>query len=168
MRRPYAVLASVLLIAGCGYRFARGPSALLPEGTTLAVPVFENDTIEAGFEATVAEALRREFAAVSSVRIAEREDAALVLSGKVIEATSRNLSVSKELLVVEERRTVAISARLARGEKVLWSAKRIEADETYYATADNVATEDNRKEALARAARALAKKVYLRVSGGWS
>ena len=170
LKRRIRLLGICVLLSttACGYSFSRTAGDTLPEGTRLAIPVFANDTIQAGFEATLTEALRHEFATLDSIRISRLDDADAVLTGKVLEAGARPLSFDAEFLATEGRLNVIIEAELRRGDEVVWRAERIEVRETYYVTADNVATQENKREALARAAETLARKVALRVRGNWS
>lgn len=162
------VLAAALAAAGCGYRFARGPSALLPHGTRLAIPVVDNPTIEPGYETVLTAALRREFAAIDGVRISDVDGADAVLRAQVVSVESSATSFDREFVESERRIQVTVAARLERGDEVAWRTEEVSAAEIYYVTESNVATRDNRREALARAARVLARQLYLRVQGGWS
>ncbi|MCA9775003.1 MAG: hypothetical protein KC466_21470, partial [Myxococcales bacterium] len=165
---PLLAAALALSLTACGYRFARGPSELLPAGTRLAIPIVENPTIEVGYETDVTAALRREFAAIDGVRIADSDDADVVMRAGIVEITSNAASFDKDFVESERQIRVKMAASLVRRGEVVWRAPEILADEYYYSTAESAATRDNRREALARAARTLARQIYLRVQGGWS
>ena len=74
------------MLAGCGYHTLGAAAHLPPDVRTLAVPVFETRTEIYGTEATMTEAVIREFAARTRFRVtpSTREDADAVLHGTIL------------------------------------------------------------------------------------
>src|SRR4051812_21843806 len=75
------VVAVVLVLSGCGYRFVAGPATLPENIRVVNAPVFRNHTSEPGLQAVFTQALRSQLtrAGVSSSEHAEAE-----LSGEII------------------------------------------------------------------------------------
>jgi hypothetical protein len=83
----FIFLAAILLVSSCGYRFTpRG--GLVPENAkTLAVPVFLNNTNEPYVDVELTKAVVDEFLTDGRLKIANLDDADLVLRGKVVKFT---------------------------------------------------------------------------------
>lgn len=81
------ILILVLVLSACGYRFTpRG--GLVPENAkTLAVPVFLNNTNEPYVDVELTKAVVDEFLTDGRLKIANLDDADLVLRGKVVKFT---------------------------------------------------------------------------------
>ena len=83
--RPFAWYWSLALqllaiglagVAGCTCRYSFSQSSLPSHIKTVAVPVFENETVEPGLQQEVTEAVSREFLNDSTLRIVPENEAA--------------------------------------------------------------------------------------------
>lgn len=163
MARGVSLLALVLSIAlGCGYSLVRYGGGL-GQVRSVAVDTPRNDSYEPGLEFLVADALRREFLRRGGARLVEDPGGAdLVLSGRVrpIQVTPRSLSSVVQALEYEVTLSLDLRAARSDGTEVEIDHRALRETERYLASADAEAMRKNRQEALRRAAKLLAGRVY--------
>ncbi|MBI5407683.1 MAG: LptE family protein [Nitrospirae bacterium] len=175
---PFFVFASCFLLfasfsfTGCGYQIA-GRGAHIPEGVrTLAIPVFENKTLEPIVEEELTPAVIREFLRDSRIEVVNRPQAGLVLRGSVTSYKESPLSFDKDQNVLEYRIIVVTHLILVRQERdaaptgILWERDVTESAE-YRASSDVMSTRVAKLLALREIARNLAQNVADRVLQGW-
>ncbi|MHB8420276.1 MAG: LPS assembly lipoprotein LptE [Myxococcales bacterium] len=171
MRRSTAL---ALVLVACGYRFsaAGGP---LPKGVvSVQVPNFRNRTPEAGFEALLTHELREELERTGhgAGRTADAE-----LDGVVESITSVPLAlkVAQGLGAAADAGLAAqnpglyqvamsVSVKLMRGAELLAQVDHLQLAEPYLPADDLATNEANRRLALRRLARALAKEIVVRLA----
>lgn len=112
--RPRA-LALVLALAGaplgCGY----DTGSMLPGGAqAVAVDVFENDTFYRELEITLARRLTRELRRRTTYRIASRDEADVILDGRILRVDRPVLVETEDDLVSEQGVTVTAHVELTR------------------------------------------------------
>lgn len=162
-------LASALVSAGCGYRFAASGDPL-PEGVNrVRAPLFTNRTQEPGLETVFTQALRGELmrAGISTSANAESElqgELLNVWGGPTILTTP---SVQGEVSTLASYRVFAVvRLRLVTNGRVLKEAD-VSGSEDYLPGQDLLRAEANRQAALQRLADRLMREGYdrLRVRG---
>jgi outer membrane lipopolysaccharide assembly protein LptE/RlpB len=80
-----ALLALLLLVAGCGYHVAGRASNRPPDWKTIAVPAFKNDTTQYRIEQRFTAAVIREFLSRTKFRVVQdTQSADAVLQGEVL------------------------------------------------------------------------------------
>ena len=79
-------IAAAALLTGCGYHTVGAPTHLPPEARTMAVPVFATNTETYHTEAALTDAVIREFAARSKMRVSPGEgtNPDVVLHGTIL------------------------------------------------------------------------------------
>jgi hypothetical protein len=161
--RGVSLLALVCSIAlGCGYSLVRYQGGL-GDVRSVAVDTPRNDSTEPGLEFIVADALRREILRRRGARLVEDpERADLVLSGRVlpIRVTSRSFSSVVQSLEYEVTLALDLQAARSDGSVLEIDSRALRESERYLASADAEAMLKNRQEALRRAAKLLAGRVY--------
>lgn len=84
-----ALVAGVLcVLSGCGYMTGRGytPASLYPAGVeTVYVAGFDNETFRQGLEVPLTRAISRELTEFSSLRLASKDTADSILTGRLVE-----------------------------------------------------------------------------------
>src|SRR3990172_1119743 len=174
-RSPHHIclLASYLLLlvsfsfAGCGYQIA-GRGVHIPEGVrTLAIPVFENKTLEPIVEEELTPVVIREFLRDSRIEVVSRSQTGLVLQGSVTSYKESPLSFDQDQNVLEYRITVITHLVLVRQfSEILWERDVTESAE-YRASSDVMSTRVAKLLALREIARNLAQNAADRVLQGW-
>lgn len=158
------IILCCMFLSSCGYRIG---SLLPPDLKTIAVPMFENRTPEPQLESLVTNAVIKEIIADGTLKVTDRENADLILSGQVIDYRREPLRFTKDVVTEEYRLIIAVKARLIdlRRNKVMWETDRIQGDTTFFVRTSLPASE---QAALPKALRDLAHHIVEKiVEGGW-
>ena len=153
-------LIILLLLTACGYRFVGREN--LSGVSSVAIPVFLNQTLRGGIENIITNAIREEFIRSKRIRLVSEKEAEAILDGAVTSFSETPVSLTPEGLVLEARATVVLSATLKRRSdgQALWSSANISFSEEYRADSDVAVNEKRREEAIRRIAQELAKRVH--------
>jgi outer membrane lipopolysaccharide assembly protein LptE/RlpB len=173
MRLPAILLlmAGVSAVSGCGYHTLGAATHLPPDTRTLAVPVFATRTDTYHTEAVMTEAVIREFATRSRLRVtpAADGDPDVVLHGTILQETVAPLTYntstqqSSSFLV-----TVVAAVRLTgRDGQVLYENKNYVFRQQYEATTDLPTYFDESPGAVQRLSRDFARALVADVLEGW-
>jgi outer membrane lipopolysaccharide assembly protein LptE/RlpB len=164
------IVASLSAISGCGYHTVGAPTHLPPDVHTLSVPMFATRTEAYHTEAALTDAVIREFAARSRMRVtpATDGDSDVVLRGTILNETVVPLTYntttqqSSSFLI-----TLVVSVTLQdRGGKVLYENKNYVFREQYQSTSDLPTFLDERPAAIDRLARDFARALVADVLEG--
>ena len=172
MRLPAILLlmAGVSAVSGCGYHTLGAATHLPPDARTLAVPVFATRTDTYHTEAVMTEAVIREFATRSRLRVtpAADGDPDVVLHGTILQETVAPLTYntstqqSSSFLV-----TVVAAVRLTgRDGQVLYENKNYVFRQQYEATTDLPTYFDESPGAVQRLSRDFARALVADVLEG--
>ena len=173
MRASAIVLLNAILLAltGCGYHTLGAATHLAPDEHTLAVPVFETHTNAYRTETVLTDAVIREFAARSHLRVTpdEKSDADMVLHGTILQEVSTPLTYnistqqSSSFLV-----TVVIAVKLTgRDGHVIYENKNYIFRQQYQSTTDLPVYFDEGPAALDRLSRDFARALVADVLEGF-
>jgi outer membrane lipopolysaccharide assembly protein LptE/RlpB len=172
MRLPAILLlmAGVSAVSGCGYHTLGAATHLPPDTRTLAVPVFATRTDNYHTEAVMTEAVIREFATRSHLRVTPdaEGDPDVVLHGTILQETVAPLTYntstqqSSSFLV-----TVVAAVRLTgRDGQVLYENKNYVFRQQYEATTDLPTYFDESPGAVQRLSRDFARALVADVLEG--
>ena len=172
MRLPAILLlmAGVLAVSGCGYHTLGAATHLPPDTRTLAVPVFTTRTDTYHTEVVMTQAVIREFATRSRLRVTPSADSDpdAVLHGTILQETVAPLTYntstqqSSSFLV-----TVVAAVRLTgRDGQVLYENKNYVFRQQYEATTDLPAYFDESPGAVQRLSRDFARALVADVLEG--
>lgn len=158
------LLAAVM--AGCA-NYQLG-SSVPRELRTIAVPVFENASGYPQAEVQATQAVLSELRRDGTMKIADREDAALVVEGRITECKLEALHFDHDrpYLAVEYRVTLTADVKVyehATG-KVWTHLSRVTGDDIFRTQSDLPSTE---RDALPRAASRLAKSIVNGIVNAW-
>ena len=162
--RSYAwkgfVLLVVVMVGGCGYRFSGGD---YPGGTrTISVELFENRTNVTRIESVLTNDIINEITRLRRASLVERQaDADAVLTGTITSITVTTVSRTTALTANERRviMTTVVSLTSHDGTE-LWRREMSDSQTFGVDTDDKQRTELNKQEALTRASRKLAQRIY--------
>jgi outer membrane lipopolysaccharide assembly protein LptE/RlpB len=154
----------MLLLPGCGYTLV-GQGSLPAHIKTMAIPTFENLTLEHGVEDALTQAMIDAYSRGGKVRLAPESSADAVLIGAVrsynaneaIEFNDRNDPIKYRLSV-----TVDVELRDLTTGGSLWKTESMQETANFLGGPDyNLADEsENRRDALAELAQELSRKVF--------
>lgn len=133
-----------------------------PRLQTVAVPVFENLTAEPGIEAVFTGALRQEFLTKSRLRVVPESQADAVFIGQIRRLSTTDVAHRKAQDTVLTRLTVTLDVRCVDREtgKILWQDRALTYFEDYLQNPQAIVSFQNRQEALQRAARETAARIF--------
>ena len=133
----------------------------------MAIPVFENKTLEPIVEEELTPVVIREFLRDSRIEVVSRSQAGLVLQGSVTSYKESPLSFDQDQNVLEYRIIVITHLILVRqSSEILWERDITESAE-YRASSDVMSTRVAKLLALREIARNLAQDAADRVLQGW-
>lgn len=147
------LIASLLMLAGCGYHLVGTSSYLPPEIQNLQVELFENQTARADMDQRVAEALNLEWVRRGRFQLVDRaEDADIVLSGTMTRLSIIPVSFDENGRATEYQVTLFTEVRLqdVRGDEpvLLWENKAFSRRTSYAVDQDAVDYFDRQREAM--------------------
>jgi len=106
---PALLLAAAAFAPGCGYE----AGWIRPDGgRTIAVDVIENDTFRRELEFFLTQRLHEEIQSRSGLRIASRDAADLVMTGRIVDVRERVVSETRRDDVFESHVTVWVTFRV--------------------------------------------------------
>jgi outer membrane lipopolysaccharide assembly protein LptE/RlpB len=172
MMRPTILLplAAAALLAGCGYHTVGAATHLPPQARTMAVPVFATHTEAYHTEVAITDAVIRQFAARSRMRVSTGEGMSpdVVLHGTILNEMVAPLTYntttqqSSSFLI-----TLVISVTLTdRDGKVLYENKNYVFRGQYQSTADLPTFLDESPAAVERMSRDFARALVADVLEG--
>lgn len=163
-RHCMAVLCFLLVMTGCGYRFAGGGD--LPGGVRrLSVGVFENKTREKGLEAQIANDLIYQFTRYDNIKLTDRSRSEGHLTGVIRSARVTTVTHASANVSAERRIQVVMDVKLTAPDgRLIWSGDAISAYETYEVASDKSTTEQNKKSALTTLSSKVAERIYYRLT----
>jgi outer membrane lipopolysaccharide assembly protein LptE/RlpB len=157
-----AVVLLLLLISGCGYGFRGGVSNLPADIQSIYIPVFANETTEAGIEVVFANALIYEFTRSRALKLLPEAEAQAYISGKIKSVAVDSVIYANQTQARERRVTVTLDISCLRSDdqKVLWQNPNLSRYEVFQVTGDLNQTERNKQEAIRKLAQDLSERIH--------
>ena len=165
MIKVVILVACLLLLTSCGYRFAG--SEELPQGVErLFIQLLDNKTTEPGIEVVVTNALKNEFIRKFRGVLVDREVAEAILSGAVVGIRTETVARRGPLTALERSVSMTIDLKLKTpGNERIWFARGITRDDTYsVVSGDKEITEQNKRNALIDLAERIAEISFYRLT----
>jgi hypothetical protein len=160
---PLLVLALPL---GCGYALS---SKTNPHIKTIAVPLFQNESLEKGIEETLTGEIIDVLQENRTLTLTKEKNADSVLHGKILEYQRAPYSYDQNETVQEYKITIILSAeyedRVKR--KILWSEPRLLGWSTYSVVGTPGSGASDEAGAQLLAIRKLAEDLKTRTVEGW-
>ncbi len=104
------LLILFVLISGCGYT---SRSLISRNINSVFIPIFGNDTFRSGLEFDLTTALKDEIMSKTKLRIARKDDADTVLTGKIVKITEGVITSNARDNIIENQVTISVSIALA-------------------------------------------------------
>ena len=155
-------------LTGCGYHIA-GRGGHIPSGVkSIAIPVFENKTMEPIVEEELTPAVIKGFLKDSRIEVVERLQADLVLQGSIISYKESPLSFDKYQNVLEYRISVITHLKLLQQStnSILWE-RDLTTNAEYMVNSDVMSTRAAKLLAIKEIAQNLSEEAADRVLYGW-
>ena len=164
-----AVLLSVFLIAGCGYRFSPGGEYIDKKIRTVFIDNFTNKTSEANVENTIRSSFIDQFIIGGRFALVDQRDKGdAVFKGSVISIVTSPLSYQRTGLASGERLSVRMELIFEEQDthKLIWNDKNFTAIQDYTFTDLNTRN-TNRTNALIKLSNDAAEKAYRLMMSGF-
>lgn len=160
----WVILVLWVVFSACGYRFAG--SGGFPAGIkTMSITIFENRSVVTGLENTVTNDLIYEVTRSKGVVLVSKDRAEANLSGVIVSTQTGAISRRDVGTSTERRVTVTLNLKLTNTSGIIiWSANGVAESEAYVVEDDKQGTEQNRRDAISRASKRLAEKIYNRLT----
>jgi Lipopolysaccharide-assembly len=164
------LLCVFLFVFGrCGYKVQPLGQPIGIDIESLAIPMVESTSSLPGFEGDFTRMIRQEFVSHSRVPLVSREEAQMVLLGRIhtikTDPLGYSLAVSNNYPVTSSRWLIMrMDAKLVdrRTGKTIWTEKNLEEKTSFQIGDDPLSNRHNERQALEENARRLAKRVYLK------
>lgn len=172
---PLIIWFHIAALSGCGYHFHAAGEPVGIEIPSLSIPLVESTSSTLGFENDFTKVVQEEFISHAKVPLVPRDEAAMVLIGKVIEIETVPLSyditqsavqgtVTSYEVTDSRRMKIRVDAKLVERVtgRVIWEEKSLEEKARYPVSTDPLTNRYNEKQALQEIARRLADRMYLK------
>ncbi len=156
------MLLTLTVVFGCGYQFRSIGEPIGIEISSLAIPLMESSSSSLGFEGDFTKIIRDEFISHSKVPLVPRDEAAMVLIGKVVDIKTSPVSYQAEIT-----QTRWLKIRLDAGlvdratGKVIWRDKSMEEKAVFSVATDPLTNRYNQRKAMQTIAQRFAERLYL-------
>lgn len=156
------LLATFLLLLGCGYHLAGTGGQAPGDIQSIAVNVLSNQTAEIGIETIFTNAILNEFIRWKRLPVKPLNEAEAVLGGSVARIKTQTASHLTRSRTLETRVIVTLSLTLTRvdTDEVLWQNKKLSYHDEYVEAANALNTNRLRREAFRRIAEFLAERIH--------
>jgi hypothetical protein len=162
VKKPFYLIL-LLLLSGCGVYSTSGSGR---SGGTIAVPLFENSTVEFGLNEGLTDALIDALVRDASLKVVDEDRADLVIRGKVVSVRDEPFTYG-QTQSEQNRITVAVDVSCydAKKGRTVWEEKGLSGYGIYRAGGRQ---EEERNAGLRAAFAILIKDIVDRTSaGGW-
>jgi outer membrane lipopolysaccharide assembly protein LptE/RlpB len=155
-------LLVAVLVTGCGYGFRGTVNNLPPDIKAVHIPVFVNETNEAGAEIVFANALIYEFNRSRVLQVVSAADAQAVISGKIKSVATDVVAYASQTQAADRKVTVVleVSCRRLDNQRVLWQNLSLARYQTYTVAQDSVVNDRNKEEAIRKIAQDLSERIH--------
>lgn len=169
IRKGILLLFAALLLAGCGYRFAKEEGPVAPALRTVFVDTFTNRTSEAHAENIFRSAFISRFVQEGRFKLARnRGEADLICRGSIRSLQAAPLAYKTTNLSAEDRITVTLEIFFEEREsgRVIWTESSFVGTGEYPVTTIG-ATASSRRSALVKLAGDSAERAYRLMMSGF-
>ena len=165
---PISILLALIFVSGCGYNLqdTRQPKGInIP---SLAIPLMASPSSDLGFEGDFTMMIRQEFVSHSQIPLVSKDQAAVVLIGKVVDIKTEPLSykITDGTFEVTNSRwlKIKLAAKLLDRTtgNVIWNDDKMEEKASFTVSPDPLRTAYNQRRATKMIAKLLAERIYLK------
>jgi hypothetical protein len=155
-------LVLFIFLAGCGYGLRGSTNNLPPDIQGITIPVFANETNEAGAEVVFANALIYEFTRSRILSVVPEARAQAVIVGKIKSAIIDAVIFANQTQAVQRKITMIleVSCKRTDNQKILWQNLNLSRYEIYNVTSDPNQTDQNKAAAIQKVAQDLSEKIH--------
>ncbi len=156
-----------LMCSSCGYH-RQETTVQLPDWVrTIYIAPLKNNSNELRLGTWITDELREEFLRDSGLKLVPKEEADVILEGRVLSAYTSGLSYVRYDVAVERRIGVecAVTLTEAKTGNEIWKSTTIYREEGFYVAKDIMTTEDHKDTALQKISQDIAEIIHHRITG---
>lgn len=155
-----SVLILFALISGCGYTTK---SLISRKINSIYIPIFKNDTFRRGLEFGLTNAVKNEIMSNTKLRIAHKDNADIILTGKIIRVSEGVHSSNAQDNIVESSISITAEIRIyeRRTERTIAGATLTNTAEFIVSRGENINT------AIQESLAGLAEKIISQLEEKW-
>jgi outer membrane lipopolysaccharide assembly protein LptE/RlpB len=161
--RMILVLVVAVLASGCGYGFRGSVNNLPPDIKAVHIPIFVNQTNEAGAETIFANALIYEFNRSHILQVVAAAEAQVVIIGKIKSVAIETVTLASQTQAVDRKVTIVLDVTCQRldNKKILWQNPALSRYQNYTVSQDHQFLSDRSKEeAIRKIAQDLSERIH--------
>lgn len=163
-----ALFAVLFAVVDCGYHRIQKGTNLPGDIRSISIPVFRNDTYEAGIEVLLTDALKTQFIRSGFVVVTDTDKADAVVVGTIRSFSNSPIGFSDSQFAVEYRASVKMRIKIvAKNGNVLWEDNNASRTDEYRVSENIFQSEAEKKKAIERIARDLMADIHDRVFDGF-
>lgn len=150
------------LVCGCGYGFRGTVNNLPADIKAVHIPIFVNNSSEAGAETVFANALIYEFTRGQTLEVVPETNAQGIIYGRIKSAAVDSVVYASQTQAVDRKVTVVLEIIFKRADnkKILWQNLDMSRYENYRVSQDPTQSERSKEEALRKISKDLAERIY--------
>jgi hypothetical protein len=163
--RAAAPLA-LLCLSACGYGFSSRANSHIE---SIAIPIFENKTLERGIEQEVADGIADAFLADKKLRVVDVKDADSVLLGTIerYERTPYSFDAQQNVREYKVELTLHVTYEDRKRNKIVWEETAMRPWGTYSVSASLPNGIEEERTARDRAVEKAAQDILIKTVQGW-
>lgn len=168
LRPPHSALRTLLILlflAGCAH-YSTSARAIPSHIRTVAVPLFENVTVEPGIKEPLTDAVIARFLQDNQLRVVDARDADAMIIGTIIDVREESLTFQQGQDTRETRIWIIASVRFedVRERKVIWEEPRLSEWGVFQVV---TGTDADRDPGIEQAIDKMAETILNRTIAGW-
>lgn len=160
-----AVLCVLVSGAGCGH-YSTSTRALPAHIRTIAIPLFQNATVETGIKEQLTDTITSRFVSDNQLKVVDARDADSIITGTIVDVRDESLSFVQGENTRETRIWIFAHVRYedVRQRKVLWEEQRMQAWGVFDV---NTGSSEERQQGIDQAIAKLADDILNKTIAGW-
>ncbi|MBM3264876.1 MAG: LptE family protein [candidate division Zixibacteria bacterium] len=161
----WAFLVVCLINAGC-WKYSTSAQAIPSGIKTVAVPLFEDTSVETGIKEQLTDAIVSRFIANNQLRVVDVRDADALIAGVILNVREESLTFGQGQSAREGRIWITVQVRFedVRNRKVIWEEPRMEVFGVY---AIQTGTQEEREPGITAAIAKMAEDILNKTVAGW-
>jgi outer membrane lipopolysaccharide assembly protein LptE/RlpB len=131
-----------------------------PDLSSIAIPTFQNQTLEPGVEVPFTQGFLREFINDKRVRVVERGEADSILEGVIKSLNISSVAYDKSGIAIEYQTTVVVDLTLRnRTGEILWREQDLSETRWYRTSSGVLASESSKAAAIQQVGTFMAERI---------
>ena len=161
---PIAFLCVFMVNTGCYYSTSQGSRS--GDIRNIVIPLFDNDTVEAGIQETLTDTVIERFLTNGEYRIVDLRQADAAIIGVITNIQEESVAFSEGTLAREVRLWIVVDVRFETVDKkeVIWEETQLR---TFGDYAIDTGTETDREPAIETAIGKMADEILNQSISGW-